>query len=159
MLHLSWYCCFYFLIITVAQLLSNQESRNHSMNTSSRKGFKCKRFYRGLGRAGGAKGGKESACGGARRRKEFVTQRWGSCLWAEPRKLTQALWAGCSRRSLIAAVPQEPEAALRWCWGPTVCGCLQSFPVALYCCCRQTQSRKKALCVSSYHQSPALDRT
>lgn len=66
------------------QLLSNQESRNHSVDTSSRKGFKCKRFVTEVfvGRAGSARGGKEGVCGGARRRKEFVAQRSGSCLWA-----------------------------------------------------------------------------
>lgn len=102
-------------------------------------------------------------CEGTRKRKKFVTQRSGSCLWAGAQSLhsqASADW-GCCCWSHIAAVLQEPRS--RHSAGAArargVCSCLQSFTVAHCYWCRQARSRKKVLFVSSCHQSPALDRT
>lgn len=68
--------------------------------------------YRGVGRAGRAKGGKEGVCGGARRRKGFVTQRSGSCLWAGAQEAAlRHLWTGAATAgAILLQVRRSPEA-------------------------------------------------
>lgn len=142
------------------QLLSNQESRNHSLDTSSRKGFNARGLLQRCWKGWKHKRRERGCLWRSKKEK-------GVC-YPKIRKLPLGWSPGvCTHRHLwtvaatAGAILQEPRSqhsagAAR---ARGVCSCLQSFTVAHCCCCRQTRSRKKMLCVSSCHQSPALDRT
>lgn len=97
------------------QLLSNQESRTHSVDTSSRKGFKCKRVVTEvLEGLEAQKEGKRVSVEEQEGERSLLPKDQGAAFGLEPRSLHSQASAdcGCYCWRHIAGT-QKP--ALRWC--------------------------------------------